>query len=71
MTFSKNTIALIYTGVLVFGFFISGILDILEYIIVKLLLFSGFALLGFILVWVALKEPNPKEKITSGETQGD
>ncbi|WP_040253566.1 hypothetical protein [Psychroserpens mesophilus] len=56
MTFSKNTLALIYTGILVFGFFISGILDILDYIIVKLLLFTGFALLAFILIWIAIKD---------------
>lgn len=60
MMFSKNTLALIYTGLLVFGFFISGIFDVLDYIIIKLLLFTGYALLGFILVWIAVKEPDSK-----------
>ncbi|WCO00602.1 hypothetical protein [Psychroserpens ponticola] len=57
---SKNNLALICTGVLLFGFFISGIFDILDYIIVKLLLFTGFALLGFILIWIAVKESDTK-----------
>ncbi len=60
MTFSKNTLALIYTGVLLFGFFISGVFDVLDYIIVKFLLFTGFALLVFILVWIAVKNSNTK-----------
>lgn len=64
MALSKNNLALIYTGILVFGFFISGLFDILDYIIVKLLLFTGFALLGFILVWIAVKEPVTKQKKT-------
>ncbi len=62
MSFSKNTLALIYTGVLLFGFFISGIFDILEYIIVKFLLFTAFALLGFILVWIAIKDNQTDSK---------
>ncbi len=56
MTISKNTLALIYTGILVFGFFISGIFDVLNYLIVKALLFTGFAILGAILVWIAIKD---------------
>lgn len=60
MALSKNTLALIYTGLLVFGFFISGILDVLDYIIVKALLFLGFALLGVVLVWITFKESDSK-----------
>ncbi|WP_033961660.1 hypothetical protein [Psychroserpens jangbogonensis] len=60
MTLSKNTLALIYTGILVLGFFVSGILDVLDYIIVKALLFSGFAFLGAVLVWIAVKESDTK-----------
>jgi hypothetical protein len=60
MTFSKNTLALIYTGILVLGFFLSGIFDVLDYIIIKLLLFTGFALLGILLVWIAVKENGNK-----------
>lgn len=60
--FSKNTLALIYTGILVFGFFISGIFDVLDYIIVKALLFTGFASLGAILVWIAVKDKQTDSK---------
>ncbi|WP_431135298.1 hypothetical protein [Psychroserpens mesophilus] len=60
MTFSKNTLALIYTGILLFGFFISGIFDVLDYIIVKFLLFTGFALLVFILIWIVIKDSYSK-----------
>ncbi len=60
MTFSKNTLALIYTGILLFGFFFSGLFGVLEYIIVKALLFTGFALLGGVLVWIAIKDTDTK-----------
>ena len=60
MRFSKNTLALIYTAVLVLGFFISGLCGVLDYIIVKALLFTGFAALGAALVWIAVKESNTK-----------
>lgn len=53
---SKNTLALIYTGVLMFGFFISGIFGVLDYFIIKVLLFSGFTALGALLVWIAIKD---------------
>ncbi len=60
MMLRKNTLALIYTGILALGFFIAGLFDVLDYIIVKLLLFTGFAILGFILVWIAVKESDSK-----------
>ncbi|MFK7781078.1 hypothetical protein [Psychroserpens sp.] len=62
MMFSKNTLALIYTGILVFGFFISGIFGMLEYIIVKALLFTGFAALVAVLVWIAIKDQQTDTK---------
>lgn len=62
MTFSKNNIALIYTGVLMFGFFVSGVFDLLDLIIVKILLFSGFGVLGAILVWIAVKDQQSESK---------
>ena len=60
MAFSKNTLALIYTGILVFGFFFSGLFGVLDYFIVKALLFTGFALLGAALVWIAVKDTDSK-----------
>ncbi|MEY8848794.1 hypothetical protein AB9K26_08260 [Psychroserpens sp. XS_ASV72] len=70
MSFSKNSLALIYTGIILLSFFLSGIFDVLDYLIVKALLFIGFGILGALLVWIAVKEPN--KKITSNNTtQGD
>jgi len=62
MTISKNNLALIYTGILMFGFFFSGVFDVLDYIIVKALLFLGFAALGAILAWIAIKDKQTDTK---------
>lgn len=60
MSLNKNNLALIYTGILFLGFFISGIFDVLDYVIVKALLFIGFAALIIILVLIAFKELDSK-----------
>ena len=60
MSFNKNTLALTYTAVLVLGFFISGLCDVLDYFIVKALLFTGFAALITALVLIAIKELDSK-----------
>ncbi|WP_425075863.1 hypothetical protein [Psychroserpens sp. S379A] len=62
MSFSKNTLALISTGIILFGFFISGIFDVLDYLIVKALLFTAFATLIAILVWIAIKNKQTDSK---------
>lgn len=62
MSFSKNTLALISTGIILFGFFISGIFDVLDYLIVKALLFTAFATLVAILVWIAIKNKQTGSK---------
>lgn len=62
MSFSKNTLALISTGIILFGFFISGIFDVLDYLIVKALLFTAFATLVAILVWIAIKNKQTDSK---------
>lgn len=62
MSFSKNTLALISTGIILFGFFISGIFDVLDYLIVKALLFTAFATLVVILVWIAIKNKQTDSK---------
>ncbi len=62
MSFSKNTLALISTGIILFGFFISGIFDVLDYLIVKALLFTAFATLVAILVWIAIKNKQTNSK---------
>lgn len=53
---TKNTLALLFSGLIVAGFFVSGVLDILDYLIVKALLFSAFAALAFYLVLIVLKK---------------
>lgn len=56
MTLHKNTIALTFTGIITVGFFVAGIFGVLDYFIVKLLLFVGFALLVFYLILMIIKQ---------------
>ncbi|MDG5492096.1 hypothetical protein [Psychroserpens sp. SPM9] len=53
---SRNTLTLLFSGLIVVGFFVAGVLDILDYLIVKGLLFSAFAFLGFYLITIVLKD---------------
>lgn len=48
---SKNTLALIYTAILTFSFFFAGLFGVLDYFIVKALLFIGF---GVIVVYIII-----------------
>ncbi|MEM9679693.1 MAG: hypothetical protein AAF901_05160 [Bacteroidota bacterium] len=53
---TKDTITLYGAGVISIGFFVAGITNVLDYFIVKVLLFSGFGLLlGFAVVTVFQK----------------
>ncbi|WP_299224471.1 hypothetical protein [uncultured Psychroserpens sp.] len=61
MIFNKNTVALIYTGLLALSFFLAGIFNVLDYFIVKAILFIAFTFLGAILVWIALKDSDQKK----------
>ncbi len=63
MTLHKNTIALTFTGIITVGFFVAGIFGVLDYFIVKLLLFVGFALLVFYLILMIIKQIS-ENKIT-------
>lgn len=53
---SKNTFAVLYTTFIVAGFFTAGIFDVLDYFIVKALLFVSFLLLVIYLIIVVLKD---------------
>ncbi|WP_152611433.1 hypothetical protein [Psychroserpens damuponensis] len=53
---SKNTLALLFTGVIELCFLVFGILDILDYFIVKVILFSSFSLLAFYLICIVMKD---------------
>lgn len=47
---NKDTLILIYTGIIVAGFFIAGIFNVLDYFIVKALLFIGYLVLFIYLI---------------------
>ncbi|RKE94978.1 hypothetical protein [Ichthyenterobacterium magnum] len=59
-TISKNTLGLIYTGIITVGFLTAGILDVLDYFIVKVLLFTGFAFFGIYMLMIILKNTENK-----------
>jgi hypothetical protein len=65
MSINRNTLALIYTGLLFLGFFISGLFEVLDYFIIKALLFSGFLFLGIILFWMIIKHSKTKKNTSS------
>ncbi|WP_047547675.1 hypothetical protein [Psychroserpens sp. Hel_I_66] len=54
---SRNTLTLLSSGLIVVAFLVFGILDILDYVIVKIILFSSFAVLAFYLISIVLKDP--------------
>jgi len=58
---NRNSLALIIASVLGIGFFIAGLLEVLDYFIIKALLFGSFGLLVLIAFWHALKN-NTKKK---------
>lgn len=59
---NKNSIALLCTGVVSIGLFIAGMFKVLDYPIIKALLFVGFAILFFIAVVFALKNDIKKNR---------
>lgn len=64
---NKNSIALIVACIITIGFFLAGLLDILDYVIVKLLLFLSYGALFIVAVGYAIKNDTkknrPKEKL--------
>ncbi|WP_298903403.1 hypothetical protein [uncultured Psychroserpens sp.] len=59
----KNTITLVFSGLIFAGFFVSGVLDILDYFIVKAILFSAFAFLAVHLILIVLKDSENKNHL--------
>lgn len=59
---NKNTIALLIAGVIAIGFFVAGLFDVLDYFIVKALLFSSFAVLVLVALGYALKNEIKKNR---------
>ena len=53
---TKNTLTLLFSAFIFVAFFVFGILDVLDYLIVKAILFSAFALLATHLIRIVLKD---------------
>jgi uncharacterized membrane protein len=59
---NKNTVALLLVTTVVVGFFTAGMFKVLEYFIVKVLLFLGYGTLTIIAFWNALKNDTKKNR---------
>ncbi|WP_299367569.1 hypothetical protein [Winogradskyella sp.] len=59
---NRNSLALTIVGIIGVGFFIAGLLKILDYFIVKALLFGSFGVLFIIASWHALKNNSKKNR---------
>jgi hypothetical protein len=60
---TRNTLTLIFSGLIVAGFFVAGVLDVLDYFIVKVILFSAFGLLAFYLISIVLKDSETESEV--------
>ena len=59
---SKNSIALSAVALIVIGFFVAGLFNVLDYFIVKALLFFGFGTLVIISISYGLKNETKKNR---------
>jgi len=59
---NKNSIALLFVAAITFTFFIAGLLDILDYFIIKSLLFFNFTGLVIVAISYALKNEDKKNR---------
>ncbi len=59
---NKNSIALLLVGAITIGFFMAGLLKVLDYFIIKALLFSCFATLVIVAISYALKNESKKNR---------
>lgn len=59
---NKNSIALLGVAALTIGFFVAGMLDVLNYFIIKALLFSSFTALVIIAISYASKNEAKKNR---------
>nr|WP_321233082.1 hypothetical protein [uncultured Psychroserpens sp.] len=60
---TRNTLTLVFSGLIAAGFFISGLLDILDYLIVKAILFSAFTALAIYLILIVMKDSEKKNHL--------
>ncbi len=59
---NKNSIALLCVALIAIGFFVGGLFNVLDYFIVKALLFSGFGATVIISISYALKNETKKNR---------
>lgn len=59
---NKNSIAIIIAVIITLGFFLAGLFEILDYIIVKILLFLSFGLLFVVATSYAIKNDTKKNR---------
>lgn len=69
-SFTRNNIVLAGVATITLGFVFAGIFDVLDYFIVKLLLFSGFTVLFVVAVLVIVDEKKRKNRLDD-QTQDD
>ena len=58
---NKNSMALLFVSLIAIGFFVGGLFNVLDYFIVKALLFSGFGATVIISFSYALKNETKKK----------
>ena len=58
---SKDSFALIYTGIITIGFFVAGVFDVLDYFIVQVLLYIGVSLLFIYLFFIVTNNKNKNQ----------
>lgn len=59
---NKNSIALLFVSIIAFGFFAAGMFKVLDYFIIKALLFTLFGGLLVVAFWHALKNDTKKNR---------
>ncbi|MFC0604157.1 hypothetical protein [Winogradskyella pulchriflava] len=59
---SKNSIALSFVAIITFSFFVAGLFEVLDYVIIQVLLFTSFGALLVIAIFYALKNDNKKNR---------
>jgi len=58
---NKNYISLVIAFFITAGFFVAGLLEVLDYVIVKVLLFSSFGILVLVALNYAIKNETKKK----------
>ncbi|NNC44614.1 MAG: hypothetical protein HKN99_01890 [Winogradskyella sp.] len=62
-SFTRNNLVMAGVIIITLGFIIAGVFDVLDYLIVKFLLFSGFAVLFVVAVLVIIDEKKRKNRL--------